>query len=95
VQACTPPALYALHLRAGWHRDGPVHRVDHINGFACHTFGLPLHHFAPQFAQWFDPTGRGPAFGRSMTCSVGMVVFCAAYLLAAPDPALPFPWGGD
>lgn len=98
-------ALDALYLGDGWYRDGPGHRVDHYNGFAFHTYGLLLHHFAPetdsgrhlerarlfapQFARWFDETGRGLPFGRSMTYRFGMVAFFAAYALADPDPVLP------
>jgi hypothetical protein len=98
-------ALDALYLGEGWYRDGPGHRVDHYNGFAFHTYGLLLHHFAPdtdrgdhlararlfapQFARWFDKRGRGLPFGRSMTYRFGMVAFFAAYALADPDPVLP------
>ncbi|MGO4907236.1 DUF2264 domain-containing protein [Pseudorhodobacter sp. W20_MBD10_FR17] len=98
-------ALDALYLGQGWYRDGPGHRVDHYNGFAFHTYGLLLHHFAPetdsgdhlararlfapQFARWFDAAGRGLPFGRSMTYRFGMVAFFAAYALADPDPVLP------
>ena len=98
-------ALDALYLGDGWYRDGPGHRVDHYNGFAFHTYGLLLHHFAPdtdrgdhlararlfapQFARWFDAEGRGLPFGRSMTYRFGMVAFFAAYALADPDPVLP------
>ncbi|QPM90451.1 DUF2264 domain-containing protein [Pseudooceanicola algae] len=99
--------LEALYLGEGWYRDGPGRRVDHYTGFAFHTYGLLLHHlapetdrgahldrarlFAPQFAAWFDASGRGLAYGRSMTYRFAMAAFLGAYALADPDPVLP--WG--
>lgn len=100
--------LEALYLGDGWYRDGPGQRVDHYNGFAFHTYGLLLtclapqkpsvdyldraRLFAPNFAGWFDPEGRGLAYGRSMTYRFAMTAFFGAYALAENgDPVLP--WG--
>ncbi|MBU2867264.1 DUF2264 domain-containing protein [Pacificibacter marinus] len=100
-------ALNQMYLGEGWYRDGDGNRVDHYVGFAFHVYGLLLHKFAPstdkgdhlararafapQFAQWFDDTGRGLPFGRSMTYRFAMTAFFGAYALADPDPVLP--WG--
>ncbi|MBT9371137.1 DUF2264 domain-containing protein [Rhizobium sp. CSW-27] len=100
--------IEALYLGEGWYRDGPGRRVDHYNGFAFHTYALLLTCFAPEkpaidhlararlfapnFAAWFDPEGRGLAYGRSMTYRFAMTAFFGAYALAEDgDPALP--WG--
>lgn len=100
-------ALDALYLGEGWYRDGAGNRVDHYVGFAFHVYGLLLQRFAPetdrgdhlararlfapQFAAWFDETGRGLPFGRSMTYRFAMTAFFGAYALSDPDPVLP--WG--
>ncbi|WP_170973333.1 DUF2264 domain-containing protein [Rhizobium sp. FKY42] len=100
--------LEALYLGDGWYRDGPGRRVDHYNGFAFHTYALLLaclapqkpavdhlaraRLFAPNFAGWFDPEGRGLAYGRSMTYRFAMTAFFGAYTLAeVGDPVLS--WG--
>lgn len=100
-------ALDALYLGDGWYRDGPGNRVDHYVGFAFHVYGLLLQRyapgtdtgdhlsraraFAPQFAEWFDETGRGLPFGRSMIYRFAMTAFFGAYALCDPEPVLP--WG--
>lgn len=100
--------IEALYLGEGWYRDGPGRRVDHYTGFAFHTYALLLHRFAtvsgseaplerarafaPAFAGWFDSSGRGLAYGRSMTYRFAMAAFFGAYALAETgDPVLP--WG--
>lgn len=86
--------LEALYLGDGWYRDGPGQRVDHYNGFAFHIYALLLtclapqkpsidyldraRLFAPNFAGWFDPDGRGLAYGRSMTFRFAMTAFFGA-----------------
>lgn len=100
--------IEALYLGKGWYRDGPGRRVDHYTGFAFHPYALLLHRFgkgpendapldrarafAPAFAGWFDSSGRGLAYGRSMTYRFAMAAFFGAYALAERgDPVLP--WG--